>query len=217
MAARTSTTARTSGKLRSHDAATRARSWSAPAARRVKASTIAQRLDFSNYGGRVDVQGWGRKVATLDYGDLQRCDDGAIATTRRVRRHVERVADRRGCCRLLQSYAKQQGRVLAPAKSRPPARTGTPQTSDPRSNDRPASRSRPRANAAALTLFPSSAGRTLESHSRGLGFDPPRLHQETKRSRSNAGLFCFRSERNAQPRSRLKSRCAPAARCALLA
>src|SRR5205085_8506118 len=31
------------------------------------------RLDFSNYGSRVDVQGWGRKVATLDYGDLQRC------------------------------------------------------------------------------------------------------------------------------------------------
>jgi len=31
------------------------------------------RLDFSNYGKRVDVQGWGRKVATFDYGDLQRC------------------------------------------------------------------------------------------------------------------------------------------------
>ncbi|HEY4180770.1 MAG TPA: S8 family peptidase [Kofleriaceae bacterium] len=31
------------------------------------------RLDFSNYGSRVDVQGWGRKVATLDYGDLQKC------------------------------------------------------------------------------------------------------------------------------------------------
>jgi subtilisin family serine protease len=35
------------------------------------------RLDFSNYGSRVDVQGWGRKVATLDYGDLQACDDRA--------------------------------------------------------------------------------------------------------------------------------------------
>ena len=34
-----------------------------------------ERLDFSNFGGRVDVQGWGRKVATLDYGDLQRCSD----------------------------------------------------------------------------------------------------------------------------------------------
>jgi subtilisin family serine protease len=33
------------------------------------------RLDFSNYGTRVDVQGWGRKVATLEYGDLQACDD----------------------------------------------------------------------------------------------------------------------------------------------
>ena len=36
-----------------------------------------ERLDFSNYGARVDVQGWGRKVATLDYGDLQRCSDAA--------------------------------------------------------------------------------------------------------------------------------------------
>src|SRR5690606_6510875 len=34
-----------------------------------------ERLDFSNYGSRVDVQGWGRMVATLDYGDLQACDD----------------------------------------------------------------------------------------------------------------------------------------------
>src|SRR6185503_1967493 len=33
------------------------------------------RLDFSNYGSRVDIQGWGRRVATLDYGDLQRCDE----------------------------------------------------------------------------------------------------------------------------------------------
>ncbi|MEO8843585.1 MAG: S8 family peptidase [Kofleriaceae bacterium] len=32
-----------------------------------------EKLDFSNYGSRVDVQGWGRKVATLDYGDLQKC------------------------------------------------------------------------------------------------------------------------------------------------
>jgi subtilisin family serine protease len=35
--------------------------------------TDRARLDFSNYGTRVDVQGWGRRVATLDYGDLQRC------------------------------------------------------------------------------------------------------------------------------------------------
>ena len=35
--------------------------------------TNLSRLDFSNYGKRVDVQGWGRMVATLDYGDLQRC------------------------------------------------------------------------------------------------------------------------------------------------
>jgi subtilisin family serine protease len=38
--------------------------------------TDRARLDFSNYGRRVDVQGWGRKVATLDYGDLQRCGNG---------------------------------------------------------------------------------------------------------------------------------------------
>ncbi|HEY4058910.1 MAG TPA: S8 family peptidase [Kofleriaceae bacterium] len=35
--------------------------------------TDRARLDFSNFGSRVDVQGWGRKVATLDYGDLQKC------------------------------------------------------------------------------------------------------------------------------------------------
>jgi hypothetical protein len=38
--------------------------------------TDRARLDFSNFGRRVDVQGWGRKVATLDYGDLQRCGGG---------------------------------------------------------------------------------------------------------------------------------------------
>jgi subtilisin family serine protease len=37
--------------------------------------TDRTRLDFSNFGSRVDVQGWGRRVATLDYGDLQACDD----------------------------------------------------------------------------------------------------------------------------------------------
>ena len=37
--------------------------------------TDRSRLDFSNHGQRVDVQGWGREVATLDYGDLQRCSE----------------------------------------------------------------------------------------------------------------------------------------------
>ena len=37
----------------------------------------------------------------------------------------------------------------------------------------------------------SSAGRALESHSRGQGFDPPRLHQGTKRSRASEAFFVF--------------------------
>lgn len=95
------------------------------------------RLDFSNYGSRVDVQGWGRKVATLDYGDLQNC---ATAQARYTDRHYTGefagtssaspiVA---GAAVLLESYAKQHGRVLAPEEVRDIlAQTGTPQTSDP--------------------------------------------------------------------------------------
>jgi subtilisin family serine protease len=44
--------------------------------------TARARLDFSNYGARVDVQGWGRRVATLDYGDLQRCSSRGGAAGR---------------------------------------------------------------------------------------------------------------------------------------
>ena len=96
--------------------------------------TDRARLDFSNYGRRVNVQGWGRKVATLDYGDLQRCGDG-------VDRHYTGefsgtssaspiVA---GAAVLVQSYAKQQGRTLTPSEVRDVLRaTGTPQTSDPK-------------------------------------------------------------------------------------
>jgi subtilisin family serine protease len=94
------------------------------------------RLDFSNYGSRVDVQGWGRKVATLDYGDLQRCAGsdrhytdrhytGEFAGTSSASPIVA------GAAVLLQSYAKQQGKSLSPAEVRDILRaTGTPQTSD---------------------------------------------------------------------------------------
>ena len=93
------------------------------------------RLDFSNYGSRVDVQGWGRKVATLDYGDLQRCDSA----------DDRRYADRHytgefsgtssaspivaGAAVLLESWSKQQrGKPLAPEVVRDLLRrTGTPQ------------------------------------------------------------------------------------------
>ncbi len=96
------------------------------------------RLDFSNYGSRVDVQGWGRMVATLDYGDLQSC---AGADRRYTDRHYTGefagtssaspiVA---GAAVLLESYAKQQGRVLSPHEVRSIlSHTGTPQTGDTR-------------------------------------------------------------------------------------
>lgn len=90
------------------------------------------RLDFSNYGGRVDVQGWGRKVATLDYGDLQKCSD-------RADRHYTNefsgtssaspiVA---GAAVLLEGIARSRGTVIAPAALRDLLRaTGSPQTGD---------------------------------------------------------------------------------------
>ena len=90
------------------------------------------RLDFSNYGTRVDVQGWGRKVATLDYGDLQRCDDGGdrhytgeFSGTSSASPIVA------GAAVLVESWAKQtRGVPLAPAVVRDLlTRTGTPQTS----------------------------------------------------------------------------------------
>jgi subtilisin family serine protease len=93
------------------------------------------RLDFSNYGSRVDVQGWGRKVATLDYGDLQRCDDegdrhytGEFAGTSSASPIVA------GAAVLLQSYVRKvHDRVLSPTEMRELLRsTGTPQTSDPK-------------------------------------------------------------------------------------
>jgi subtilisin family serine protease len=92
-----------------------------------------ERLDFSNYGSRVDVQGWGRKVATLDYGDLQACDD-----SERERHYTGEFAGTSsaspivaGAAVLLQGIARQSGAVLAPAALRRLLRdTGTPQTGD---------------------------------------------------------------------------------------
>jgi subtilisin family serine protease len=88
------------------------------------------RLDFSNYGSRVDVQGWGRKVATLDYGDLQRCDDpgdrhytGEFSGTSRA----PPIAA--GAAGLVESWSRaNRGKPLAPAAVRDLLRrTGTPQ------------------------------------------------------------------------------------------
>jgi subtilisin family serine protease len=89
------------------------------------------RLDFSNYGSRVDVQGWGRRVTTLDYGDLQRCDDsgdrhytGQFAGTSSASPIVA------GAAVLLESAT---ARALRPAELRELlAATGTPQTGDTR-------------------------------------------------------------------------------------
>jgi serine protease len=108
------------------------------------------RLDFSNYGSRVDVQGWGRKVATVDYGDLQSCAGPEMerAGFTPARGNDAAYTDRHytgefagtssaspivaGAAILVQSYAKQRGRVLTPHEIRDLlVETGTPQTSDP--------------------------------------------------------------------------------------
>ncbi|HEX4451193.1 MAG TPA: S8 family serine peptidase [Kofleriaceae bacterium] len=88
------------------------------------------RLDFSNYGSRVDAQGWGRRVATLDYGDLQRCDDTAH------RHYTDAFSGTSsaspivaGAAVLLESYAK---RTLSPAVVRQLLTNGSPQTGDTR-------------------------------------------------------------------------------------
>ncbi len=92
------------------------------------------RLDFSNYGARVDVQGWGRKVATLDYGDLQSCDDsrdrhytGEFSGTSSASPIVA------GAAVLVESDVKQRGAPMPPRELRALLRaTGTPQTGDTR-------------------------------------------------------------------------------------
>lgn len=97
--------------------------------------TDRARLDFSNYGSRVDVQGWGRKVATLDYGDLQACDDptrdrhytGEFSGTSSASPIVA------GAAVLLQGVARSRGAPLTPAALRDLLRrTGTPQAGDTR-------------------------------------------------------------------------------------
>ena len=90
------------------------------------------RLDFSNYGTRVDVQGWGRRVATLDYGDLQRCDDDT-----RERHYTDEFSGTSsaspivaGAAILLESLAQ---RTLSPVQVRAVlAAAGSPQTGNTR-------------------------------------------------------------------------------------
>jgi subtilisin family serine protease len=87
------------------------------------------RLDFSNWGTRVDVQGWGRMVATLDYGDLQKCAGADRHYTGLFSGTSSASPIVAGAAVLLQSYAKQKGRTLAPDEVRRILReTGSPQT-----------------------------------------------------------------------------------------
>ena len=89
-----------------------------------------ERLDFSNYGTRVDVQGWGRKVATLDYGDLQRCDPDT--TDRHYTDEFSGTSSASpivaGAAIILEGIAREQGSVIPPAELRELLRaTGSPQ------------------------------------------------------------------------------------------
>jgi subtilisin family serine protease len=98
------------------------------------------RLDFSNYGTRVDVQGWGRMVATLEYGDLQSCRGAERNyTDRHYTGEFSGTSSASpivaGAAILLESYAKQQGRLLTPHEVRDILRhTGTPQAGDTKQN-----------------------------------------------------------------------------------
>lgn len=86
------------------------------------------RLDFSNYGGRVDVQGWGRKVATLDYGDLQRCAGVDRLYTDEFSGTSSASPIVAGAAVLLEGIARERGAVVPPAALRDLLRaTGTPQ------------------------------------------------------------------------------------------
>ncbi|HEU0033088.1 MAG TPA: S8 family serine peptidase [Kofleriaceae bacterium] len=97
-----------------------------------------ERLDFSNYGARVNVQGWGRKVATLDYGDLQACDDdeGVDAGAYTDRHYTNEFSGTSsaspivaGAAVILEGIARERkGRALSPAELRALLEsTGTPQ------------------------------------------------------------------------------------------
>ncbi len=97
-----------------------------------------EKLDFSNYGSRVDVQGWGRMVATLDYGDLQQCEDGSDDWRYTDRHYTNTFSGTSsaspivaGAAVLVQGLAKQRGKVLTPRALRDLlAKTGTPQAGD---------------------------------------------------------------------------------------
>lgn len=99
-----------------------------------------EKLDFSNYGSRVDVQGWGRMVATLDYGDLQSCEDDDQDWRYTDRHYTNQFSGTSsaspivaGAAVLVESFAKQRGKVIAPRALRDLlARTGTPQAGDTR-------------------------------------------------------------------------------------
>ncbi len=95
-----------------------------------------EKLDFSNYGSRVDVQGWGRMVATLDYGDLQRCSaDGARHYTGEFSGTSSASPIVAGAAIIAQEVARSRGRTLAPRELREVLRsTGTPQAGDTRAH-----------------------------------------------------------------------------------
>ncbi len=87
-----------------------------------------ERLEFSNYGDRVDVQGWGRKVATLDYGDLQRCAGADRHYTDEFSGTSSASPIVAGAAVLLEGIARERGVVLSPPVLRELLRaTGTPQ------------------------------------------------------------------------------------------
>ncbi len=93
--------------------------------------TDRERLDFSNYGARVDVQGWGRKVATLDYGDLQRCAGSERHYTNEFSGTSSASPIVAGAALLVEGFARDQGFVLSPAEVNVLLReTGTPQVGD---------------------------------------------------------------------------------------
>lgn len=89
------------------------------------------RLDFSNYGGRVDVQGWGRKVATLDYGDLQKCAGADRHYTAEFSGTSSASPIVAGAAIILEDWARKHHIVFLPTTLRELLRqTGSPQTGD---------------------------------------------------------------------------------------